>query len=69
MDRDDCFVLVIWNIELIICPVFGGQFTLNVDDVPETARGGVVILRQSGNETTSLTDDLRAGVDTFTIRI
>ena len=67
VDRDDCFVLVIWNIEIIICPVFGGEFSLKVDDVPETARGGVVILRQSGNETTSLTDDLRAGVATFSI--
>ena len=39
---------------------------LEVDDVPETARGGVVFLSSEGSVVIELTEDLRAGVTSYT---
>jgi hypothetical protein len=78
----DSFVSVVGNIEVIVAAAASGagpaaaigpadspstNYTLTVSDVPATARGGVVLLGQSGDKTMSLTDGLRAGQTTFTL--
>ena len=42
------------------------MWELEVDDVPETARGGVVFLSSEGSVVIELTEDLRAGVTSYT---
>lgn len=66
----NAFVSVASNVELVVIPLAAGQFTLNVNDVPATARGGVVILDGTASSLASaepvfLTDLLRSGQRTF----
>ncbi len=70
VDDDDCYVEVGGNIEMVICAVLDtvtALFQLNVSHVPETARGGVILIGPNMESSRSLTDDLRSGVTSFTI--
>jgi hypothetical protein len=74
------FINVVGNIIVIVfvdCETVGdepaggddfGTFSLSLSDVGSTARGGVVSLGldESENETIELTDDMRAGVTSYT---
>jgi hypothetical protein len=62
----NAFVSVASNVELIIVPMAAGQFTLNIDDVPATARGGAVLLGPDGDATLSFTESMRDGQRRFT---
>jgi hypothetical protein len=59
------FVNVIGNIEVIVLNLLGGQLSLQVSDVPATARGGVVFVGEQTDMEESLTDALRAGTTDF----
>jgi hypothetical protein len=61
----DGYVDVVGNIEVIVLTGPGGQVTLQVSNVPPTARGGVVMLGPDQDQTMGLTDDLRNGTTTF----
>jgi hypothetical protein len=67
---DGSFVAVNGNVEAIVVavPSLTGSagFTLDVSDVPATARGGVVLLGADSDQTLALTDGLRSGTTTFT---
>jgi hypothetical protein len=67
---DGSSVAVNGNVEVIVVavPSLSGSagFTLNVSDVPATARGGVVLLGADSDQTLALTDGLRGGTTTFT---
>jgi hypothetical protein len=65
----NAFVSVASNVELILIPLAEGQFTLNVDDVPATARGGAVIFGQDQAEVRPITDDLQAGERQFVFNV
>jgi hypothetical protein len=65
----NAFVSVASNVELVIIPAASGQFMLNVDDVPSTARGGAVLFSRDGVETMALTDGLRDGRRSFVLNI
>ncbi len=67
---DDCYVEVGGNIEVIVCTVYDPLeefFDLRVDDVPETVRGGYVLIGPSTETVTNLTPDLRSGTTNFRI--
>jgi hypothetical protein len=61
----DGYVNVVGNIEVIVLTGTSGQVTLQVSNVPPTARGGVVMLGQDQDQAMGLTDDLRNGDTTF----
>src|SRR5262249_12761160 len=61
----DGFVNVIGNIEVIVLNLLGGELSLQVSDVPATARGGVVFVGEQTDMEESLTDALRAGTTDF----
>ena len=42
-------------------------FDLKISDVPDSARGGVLIIDDDGEESRSLTEDMRSGVTDFQI--
>jgi hypothetical protein len=65
----NAFVSVASNVELIMIPLAEGQFTLNVDDVPATARGGAVIFGQDQAEVLPITDDLQSGDRRFVFNV
>jgi hypothetical protein len=69
-DIINAFVFVIGNIEVFVFPSSqGGQFQLNVGDVPAGARGGAVLFELSGDQTESLTDPLQSGTTQFTFNL
>jgi hypothetical protein len=53
------------NVELVVMAGVSGRFTLNVDNVPQTARGGAVVIGGGRVETTALTTAMRAGEREF----
>ncbi len=59
------FVEVGGNVELVVMANVAGQFTLNVADVPPTARGGAIVFGAGAPRVTLLTDALRSGLTTF----
>ncbi len=63
-DFSTAFVNVTGNIEVLVVPTIGGQFTLNLGDVPENARGGAVLLGLD-NQTVQLTAGIRTGTRRF----
>src|SRR5262249_45716946 len=67
-DISNSFVSVTGNIEVVVLVVdIGdtGTFTLSLGDVPADARGGVVLLGSSGDQTIALTDSIRSGTTSF----
>ena len=64
---DDAFVDVSGNVEVVVLPNPGPTLTLNVDDVPATARALVVSFDASGSQVLNLTEPVRSGQTTFTI--
>jgi hypothetical protein len=65
----DGFVNVIGNIEVIVLDLSGGQLSLQVSDVPATARGGLVFVGEQTDMEESLTDALRAGTTDFSFSL
>jgi hypothetical protein len=63
------FVEVGGNIEVLVLADVAGTFHLNVADVPPTARGGALVFSKTGDETFAFTNQLRDGIDGFTIQI
>jgi hypothetical protein len=63
------FIEVGGNIEVVVVAGKAGQFKLDVADVPEAARGGVVVLSPQGNQSESFTEALRGGTNQFIINI
>ncbi|MGA3065609.1 MAG: FG-GAP-like repeat-containing protein [Tepidisphaeraceae bacterium] len=61
----DAFVSVSGNVEVVVQPVVPGQFTLDVANVPQTSRGGVVLIDANSAESVALTDALRGGSTQF----
>jgi hypothetical protein len=57
--------VVTGNIEVIVIPTLGGEFTLQIDDVPDTSRGGVVYLGTTTDITLDLTEPMRDGTTFF----
>jgi hypothetical protein len=64
---DNGFVDVVGNLEVVVIPTGGGTFTLSVNNVPASARGGVVFAGLSGDQVVSLTDQLRSGQSVFNL--
>jgi hypothetical protein len=60
------FVEVGGNVQVMVMAAASGTFTLNINDVSATARGGAVMLLPGQIETVSLTEAMRAGEQTFT---
>jgi hypothetical protein len=64
---------VVGNVEVEVIAVpaasASGTYTLTVSDVPATARGGVVVLGTTGDQTQSLTTALQSGTTTFQIGV
>jgi hypothetical protein len=65
----DAYVNVADNVELVVMPVIPGQYVLNVSNVPEAGRGGVMIVGADVEESDALTDGMRAGDREFTFGI
>jgi hypothetical protein len=65
----DSYVSVVGNVEVVVLavPADGSTLglTLNVANVPATARGGVVLLGENTDQTLALTDALQQGVTSF----
>ncbi len=59
------FVEVGGNVELVVMAGAVGNFTLNVADVPPSARGGALVFSNAGTQVTLLTNALRSGVTSF----
>jgi hypothetical protein len=68
-DIDDGYVDVTGNVEVIVVANASGTFQLGVSDLSATARGGVVVLGTTGNQTQNLTNGLRSGTTSFTISV
>jgi hypothetical protein len=66
-DIDGGSVDVTGNIDVIVIADADGEYALDLSSLGATARGGVVILKQDGNQTMELTDEIRAGETSFTI--
>jgi hypothetical protein len=64
---DNGFVDVVGSLEVVVIPTGGGTFTLSVNNVPASARGGVVFAGLSGDQVVSLTDQLRSGQSVFNL--
>jgi hypothetical protein len=64
---DNGFVDVVGSLEVVVLPTGGGTFTLSVNNVPASARGGVVFAGLSGDQVVSLTDQLRSGQSVFNL--
>jgi hypothetical protein len=65
----DSFVSVAGNVEVVVVAVPSGgsaDFTLALSNVPADARGGVVLLGDSSDQSMALTDAIRAGTTQFT---
>lgn len=60
------FVEVGGNVQVMVMAAVSGTFTLNINDVSATARGGAVMLTPGQIQTVSLTDAMRAGEQAFT---
>ena len=63
------YVAVGGNVEVIVMANVEGTFKLNVGDVPQTARGGAVVLDANGMQLVSFTNELRTGVTDFALNI
>jgi hypothetical protein len=61
------FVEVGGNVEVVVIPNPMGAYSLNVADVPDRARGGLVYLDAQGALTRLFTDSLRTGASQFTL--
>jgi hypothetical protein len=62
----NAFVSVFGNVEVIVIPDTAGRFVVQLNNVPETARGGVVYLGLDGDPVVvELTDDIRDGTRLF----
>jgi hypothetical protein len=59
------YVDVVGNIEVLVLNGTSGQVGLQVNNVPATARGGMVLLGPNQDETMGLTDALRNGTTSF----
>jgi hypothetical protein len=57
------------NVEVMVLAGVTGTFTLNIADVPTTARGGFVVVNGDKVQTAALTDAIRAGARTFEVTI
>jgi hypothetical protein len=67
---DDCFVEVSGNIEVVICNILDPIiefYELAVTGTPETVRGGIILIGQNTEIVANITDELRDGVEDFTI--
>ncbi|MFO0967581.1 MAG: FG-GAP-like repeat-containing protein [Gemmataceae bacterium] len=60
------FIEVGGNVQLLVMAAAAGSFTLNVGDVPATARGGAVLLTPGQVQTVALTDAIRGSERSFT---
>jgi hypothetical protein len=61
----DSFVSVASNVEVVVLPIVPGQFVLNVSNVAEASRGGVLIVGSDQEQSIQLTDGLRDGTRQF----
>jgi hypothetical protein len=61
----DAFVSVAGNVEVLVMPMSEGSATLNISDVPSTARGGVAVIGSDTEQSYALTDSIRGGQDQF----
>jgi len=71
VEDNSCYVEVGGNVEIILCAVIDtvtALFNLNVSNVPETARGGVILIGPNAEASQNLTNDLRSGVTNFRIQ-
>jgi hypothetical protein len=65
---DECYAEVGGNVQVIICAVLdplNTVYNLLVDDVPERARGGAILITALDEIIMSLTDELRSGITQF----
>jgi len=61
----DSFVSVASNVEVVVLPIVPGQFVLNVSNVAQASRGGVLIVGTNQEQSIQLTDGLRSGTRQF----
>jgi hypothetical protein len=67
---DDCAIDVGGSVEIVLCATTDDAvFNLMVGDVPESARGAVVVITQENETVQSITDDLRNDVTEFQFEI
>jgi hypothetical protein len=53
------------NVELLVLADIAGSFKLSVSDVLPSARGGAILLTETGESLISLTDSLQSGLESF----
>ena len=63
----NAYVSVSSNVELVVIPLVSGRYNLDVSDVPDTARGGAIVLRDGQQDPLAFTDDLQNRITTFPI--
>ncbi len=68
-DLGQTFVEVGGNVEVVVMAGLAGTFKLDVSDVPETARGGAIVLANGISQVVALTDALRESLTTFDITV
>lgn len=59
------FVSVASNVEVVVMPLGAGTYNLQVSNVAQNSRGGIVLLGDNTDQVISLTDGLRAGQSDF----
>ncbi len=63
------YVSVGGNVEVVVLAGLAGTFKLDVNNVPQQARGGAVVLDSLGNQVVGFTDALRTGTTEFLVTI
>ena len=63
----NAYVSVSSNVELVVIPLVSGRYNLDVSDVPDTARGGAIVLRDGQQDPFTFTTGLQKGTTTFPI--
>jgi hypothetical protein len=63
------YVEVGGNVEVVVLAGVSGTFKLDVSDVPQTARGGAVVLDSTGSQLLAFTNDLRDGTTQFLVQV
>lgn len=67
---DECYAEVGGNVQIIVCAALDPVntfYSLFVDDVPESVRGGALLVSAFEEVIYNLTDDLRSGVTEFAL--
>ena len=63
------YISVGGNVEVIVVAGISGTFNLSVANVPETARGGAVVITPNGTQEVAFTDGLRSNTPSFEVTV